>query len=132
MSHIDTCVRLISHEIILPSHLSRNPLDSIVRSYCKTTHIKAVITSHLFYEGNALLVRASPRDTSSKAFHIICTSTRCLQQPVDTTGSTCPLDGSSAILRISGNTTHPKIHAKRFLNLQTKFSSIGSPFTLLV
>ena len=32
----------------LPSHLRRNPLDNIVKSYCKTTHIKAAITSHLF------------------------------------------------------------------------------------
>ena len=43
--------RLISHEIILLSHLTRNPLDSIVKSYCKTTHIEAAVTSHLFERG---------------------------------------------------------------------------------
>ena len=46
-----TWVRLTSHEIISHSHLSRNPLDSIVKSYCKTTHIEAAITSHLFKRG---------------------------------------------------------------------------------
>ena len=44
-------VRLISNEIILHSHLSRNPLDSIIKSYCKTTHIEAAITTHLFDTG---------------------------------------------------------------------------------
>ena len=44
-------VRLISHEIILHSHLSRNPLHSIIKSYCKTTHIEAAIKTHLFETG---------------------------------------------------------------------------------
>ncbi len=43
-----TRVPLISHEIISHSHLSRNPLDSIVKSYCKTTHVEAAIKWHLF------------------------------------------------------------------------------------
>ena len=57
-------VRLISHEIMLNSHLSRNPLDSIVKSSCKTTHIEAAIRiTHLFEKNgmNALLVKARLR-----------------------------------------------------------------------
>ena len=35
-------VRVIRHgEIILPPHLSRNPMDSIIKSCCKTTHIQS-------------------------------------------------------------------------------------------
>ncbi len=42
-------VHLISHEIILHSHLSRNPLDSIVKFSCKTTQTEvAIIHTHLF------------------------------------------------------------------------------------
>ena len=111
MSHIDTCVRLISHEIILPAHLSRNPLDSIVKSYCKTTHIKAAITSHLFKRRMHCWAEP-PRDTSSKAFHMSCKSTCCLQQPADTRDSTCPLDGSSAIFgSVAGGSTRDSCQA---------------------
>ena len=103
MSHIDICVRLISHEIILPSPLRRNPLDSTVQLSRTARPLTLKLpTSHLFEEGNALLVRASPRDTSNQAFHMSCTSVCCLQQPADTRGSTCPLDGSSAILESVG------------------------------
>ena len=67
-------VRLISHQIILHSHSSRNPLESKVKSYCKNTHNEAANKTHLFEQGNALLVKASPISKTSKVSHIFSAS----------------------------------------------------------
>ncbi len=120
MSHIDTCVRLISHEIILPWHLSRNPLDSTVKSYCKTTQIK-LPTHRTFLRGECILGQSLP------TWYIQCGIPHKLHINMlhatanRHTGLYMPLWRIIAYIGGSGNTTHPKIHAKLILDLQTRF-----------
>ena len=62
-------VRLISHEIMLNSHLSRNPLDSIVKSSCKTTHIEAAIRIMHLFEKRGMHCWSKPRHVHIPARH---------------------------------------------------------------
>ncbi len=59
----------MSYEIILHSHLSRNPLDSKIKSSCDTTHIEAAIKKHApcWWKGNALLFKASPKHKNQRS-----------------------------------------------------------------
>ena len=117
-------VRSISHEIILHSHLSRNPLDSKVKSYCKTTHIEAAITSHLF-EGKMHCWSKPPhvRNPVYKASHISCTSNFQLLPAASNCFKKIHMSSRRIVgyVQVSRDTAHPKVQAKLILNLQTCF-----------
>ena len=117
-------VRSISHEIILHSHLSRNPLDSKVKSYCKTTHIEAAITSHLF-EGKMHCWPKPPhvRNPVYKASHISCTSNFQLLPAASNCFKKIHMSSRRIVgyVQVSRDTAHPKVQAKLILNLQTCF-----------
>ncbi len=118
MSHIDTCVRFISHEIILPSHLSRNPLHIIVKSYCKTTPSKAA--HRTFLRGECIAGQSLPtwyiQWGIPHKLYINMLSTRASWHKLH-----MPSRRIIGYIGISQNTTHPKIHAKLILSFQTSF-----------
>ena len=84
-------VRLVSREIILHGHLSRNPIDNMVKPSCMTTHNLSCCWTASFSQGNALLVEASPIEYASKAFQRHWGSICWRWPPFEVSTSHCPL-----------------------------------------